>query len=103
MSTQNYKKAFEWYEKAAHQGLAPAQFNLGVMYKKGQAVPQNYIYAYSWVNLAVLNGFKDVIKLKTHLASAMSFNQLTMAQTFSKRKEEEITQTHSFPNFKKVQ
>ena len=29
----NYKKAIEWYEKAAEQGHAEAQFNLGLMYR----------------------------------------------------------------------
>ena len=32
----NYKKAFEWYEKAAAQGHATAQSNMGVLYDKGQ-------------------------------------------------------------------
>ena len=34
----NYKKAFEWYEKAAKQRLAEAQYNLGGMYNHGQGV-----------------------------------------------------------------
>ena len=29
---QNYFKAYEWYEKAANQGYALAQNNLGLMY-----------------------------------------------------------------------
>ena len=28
----NYKKAIKWYEKAAEQGDADAQYNLGLMY-----------------------------------------------------------------------
>ena len=32
----NYKKAIEWYEKAAEQGLAKAQHNLGIMYQKAR-------------------------------------------------------------------
>jgi hypothetical protein len=38
----NYKKAIEWYEKAAEQGDAGAQYNLGVMYRNGDGVDVNY-------------------------------------------------------------
>jgi TPR repeat protein len=31
-----------WYRKAAEQGHASAQFDLGVMYANGQGIPQNY-------------------------------------------------------------
>lgn len=31
---------------------ADAQFNLGVMYYKGRGVPQNYLQAHVWANLA---------------------------------------------------
>ena len=38
---QDYKKAVEWYRKAANQGVAKAQSNLGGMYYFGQGVRQN--------------------------------------------------------------
>jgi len=34
------------------QGYAEAQYNLGLMYHKGQGVPQNYVQAHMWSNLA---------------------------------------------------
>ena len=42
---QNYAEAVKWYRLAADQGDASAQFNLGVMYDKGQGVPQDYAEA----------------------------------------------------------
>jgi TPR repeat protein len=39
--------------KAADQGNALAQFNLGSMYAKGHDVPQDYVLAYEWFDLAV--------------------------------------------------
>ena len=39
---QSYKKALKLYEKAARQGLATAQFNLGVLYDNGVGVRLNY-------------------------------------------------------------
>ena len=37
----NYKKAVEWYKKAAKQGHADAQYSLGIMYERGQGVDVN--------------------------------------------------------------
>ena len=48
----NYAGAAEWWRKGAEQGDADAQFNLGVMYAKGQGVPQDYAQAHMWFNLA---------------------------------------------------
>jgi TPR repeat protein len=39
---QDYAEAVKWYRKAADQGNAVAQYDLGVMYDKGQGVPQNF-------------------------------------------------------------
>jgi Sel1 repeat len=39
---RNDAQAIKWYRKAAEQGDAVAQFNLGVMYAKGEGVPHNY-------------------------------------------------------------
>ena len=41
--TQDYAAAMRWYRKAADQNLVDAQYNLGVMYDKGQGVTQDYI------------------------------------------------------------
>ena len=37
-----------WYRKAAEQGVAAAQYNLGVCYYKGEGVSQDYVQAVSW-------------------------------------------------------
>jgi len=38
---QDYKEAVKWYLKAAEQGYALAQFNLGNMYYNGDGVLQD--------------------------------------------------------------
>ena len=53
---QNYKQAFYWYKKAAEQGLAQAQDNIGNMYEKGQGVSQNYKQAFYWYKKAAEQG-----------------------------------------------
>lgn len=34
-TTQDYQKAFKYFDSAANQKLAAAQYNLGLMYDKG--------------------------------------------------------------------
>ena len=45
-----------WYRLAAEQGLAKAQNNLGVMYKNGEGVLQDYAEAVKWYRLATEQG-----------------------------------------------
>jgi TPR repeat protein len=49
---QNYREAIESLRKAANQGYANAQHNLGVMYRDGQGVLQNYVEAVKWFRKA---------------------------------------------------
>ena len=44
----NDNEAFKWFSKAAEQGDAISQFNLGVMYAKGRSVEQDYTEAFKW-------------------------------------------------------
>ena len=55
----NFPKAVECYTKAAEQGYAEAQFNLGVMYDDGQGVAQNYAEAAKWFTKAAEQGYAD--------------------------------------------
>ena len=52
----DYKTAFKKFKKLAQQGLAVAQYNLGVMYGNGQGVPQDYAQALKWYRKAALQG-----------------------------------------------
>ena len=42
-------EAFQWYQKAARQGDAAAQFGLGSMYAKGEGVARNPEQAGRWI------------------------------------------------------
>ena len=48
--------AVEWFRKAADQGDAPAQHNLGAMYANGMGVPQNLTEALRWLRKAHAQG-----------------------------------------------
>ncbi|MCN7433990.1 sel1 repeat family protein, partial [Escherichia coli] len=45
-------QAKDWYEKAAEQNFANAQFNLGMLYYKGEGVKQNFRQAREWFEKA---------------------------------------------------
>jgi hypothetical protein len=49
-------EALKWYRKAADQGDARAQFNLGVMYANGRGVAEDYVEAARWFRKAADQG-----------------------------------------------
>ena len=52
----DYQTAFKLWLPMAEQGNAMAQFNLGVMYDKGQGVKQDYFEAVKWYRQAAEQG-----------------------------------------------
>jgi exonuclease VII small subunit len=53
---QDFAKAAFWYEKAAQQGLARAQVNLGSLYARGQGVEKDLQKALFWYQKAAVQG-----------------------------------------------
>ena len=68
---QDYVEAAKWYRKAAEQGDAEAQHNLGVMYYNGEGVPQDFIESYAWVLLAKADGDKESLRELRELISSI--------------------------------
>ncbi len=56
---QDYAEAVRWYQLAAAQGHAVAQFNLGVMFERGVGVAQDNAEAFKWFKLAAENRNAD--------------------------------------------
>jgi len=54
--TLDYSEAGKWVRRAADQGYARAQIDLGYLYEKGTGVPLDYVNAYAWYKLAVMGG-----------------------------------------------
>src|SRR5262249_33661472 len=70
---------------AAEQGNATAQSNLGSMYYSGQGVPQNYVQAYMWLDLAASRSSAredrdEAVSNRNVVASKMSREQLAEAK-----------------------
>ncbi len=53
---QDYAEAVKWFRKAAEQGNAAAQSDLGFMYAKGWGVPWDHTEAMKWYRLAADQG-----------------------------------------------
>ena len=53
---KEYKKAVVWWQKAANQGYAKSQYNLGNCYSEGLGVPQSYVNAVKWYTKAAEQG-----------------------------------------------
>ena len=56
---QDSKEAVKWWQKAADQGHANAQSNLGAMYEKGQGVEQDFKEAVKWLQKAADQGYAN--------------------------------------------
>jgi hypothetical protein len=82
-AANNFPEAFAWCQRAAHSKLAWAQYNLGLMYRKGEGVPQNDTEAARWYRLAAAQNFPEA---QQKLAELYYFGQgvpLSYAQAAS--------------------
>jgi len=52
----DYETAYRLIKPLAEKGLPEAQFNIGLLYDKGQGVPQNYAEAVTWYRKAAEQG-----------------------------------------------
>ena len=53
---QDSAEALRWYHKAAEQGDAEAQYNLGAMYHNGDGVRRNFHLSKEWFGKACDGG-----------------------------------------------
>jgi len=73
-----------WYRKAADQGNALAQTNLGGMYLNGWGVPQDNVQAHMWYSLAAAQGENHARKNHDLLAEKMTPAQIAEAQRLAR-------------------
>ncbi|PCF94113.1 tetratricopeptide repeat protein [Vreelandella nigrificans] len=70
----------EWYQKAAEQGHADAQYKLGVSYYNGEGVSRNPAMANVLNNLAAAQWHEQAHQNRDAIANELSREQLTEAQ-----------------------
>ncbi len=86
---QDDTEAVGWWHKAAEQGMADAQYNLGFMYAIGEGVPQNSVQAHVWINLAVLKRLPGesrdkAVEVRDIVAKTMTPAQISEAQKLAR-------------------
>jgi TPR repeat protein len=82
---RDYAQAVVWLRKAAEQGNALGQINLGTTYERGQGVPQDYAQAHMWYNLAASHAEDPAtremaVKNRDDVATKMTPAQIAEAQ-----------------------
>jgi len=84
---QDYAEAMKWYRRAAEQGYALAQNNLGGIYANGLGVRQNNVQAYMWATLAASQNVELGVKGKDFLVKKMTPAQIAEAQRLAREWE----------------
>ena len=80
----DYKTAFKEFVPLAEQGNVDAQFNLALSYANGQGVPQDYIRAHMWWNLAASSGNKNAVAGRDAISKQMTPDQIAEAQKLAR-------------------
>jgi len=83
-------EAAKWYRLAALQGHTQAQILLAQKYQQGAGVPQNYIEALAWYNVAAATGQKHALVGRDKLAYEIGSNGTLVAQQRSAEISKEI-------------
>jgi TPR repeat protein len=80
-----------WFRKAAEQGEAKAQFNVGIMYAHGQGVPRDDVQALKWLDLASSHSGASekatrerAVRNRDKLAARMTPAQIAEAQKLAR-------------------
>jgi TPR repeat protein len=74
------RAAVRWCRKAAEQGLAKAQYYLGLQYGGGYSMVRDEVTAYKWYSLAAAQGYEGARTLRDAVASAISTKQIAQVQ-----------------------
>ena len=85
---QSYRAAICWYTRAAEQGLASAQFNLGLKYDVGLGTSENDELAGDWYTRAAEQG---------HVKSEYNLSVLDADQSASVREDGRFTEERLEP------
>lgn len=81
----DYRAAYAEFAPLADQGNADAQNMLGYMYAKGQGVPQDFVQAHVWFNLAATADKGGAADLRNEIAKLMSPSQIAEAQGMARQ------------------
>jgi len=80
---RDYATALREWKSSAELANANSMLMLGVMYEKGQGVPQDYIHAHMWLNLAESSGSVAAGNRRDVVARKMTPSQIEKAEVLA--------------------
>ena len=80
----DFDTALREWTQLAEKGSALAQFNLGQMYRTGQGVPLDKVYAHMWWKIAASNGSETAAGNRDTISEMMTPSQLEKAQDLTR-------------------
>jgi TPR repeat protein len=80
----DYAAALRLLRPLVNQSDADAQFILGLMYARGQGVPQDYVRAHMWFNLAAAQDYQLAAGQRNSIARRMTRAQIAEAQKLAR-------------------
>jgi TPR repeat protein len=85
-----YQLAYYWYQKAARQGLAEAQYRLAQMNLNGQSGGVDYRTAFIWASLAKAQGHEEAGRLVEQCMNCLDPVQQANARKAAARLQAQI-------------
>jgi TPR repeat protein len=85
---KDYTEAERWYRRSAEQGDPFAQASLGLLFRFGKGVSQDYIEAYKWFYLAASrttgSDRDSIVELRDSTARHLTAEQLAAAEQWAR-------------------
>lgn len=82
---ESEKEAVKWLSLSAQQGNAMGQITLSQRYFNGEGVPQDYVMAHMWLNIAMQNGMREQASQElARFETRMSRDQIADAQRLAR-------------------
>ncbi|MGB3812048.1 MAG: peptidoglycan-binding protein [Shinella sp.] len=76
----DFTAAANWFQKASEFGVRDSQFNLAILYARGNGVKQDLEESYKWFAIAARDGDQDAAEKRDEVANAMRPEQLSSAK-----------------------
>ncbi len=102
-ANQKYELAYQQFMELAALGNKRAQYNIGVMYLKGQGLARSYEDAYAWIKLSASAGDEEsqatVVKLKEVLSDEVVLGGEEKYQSLQKTYSDAAIEGELAPSF----
>lgn len=96
LQQKDFPQAAKWLRYAAMSGDNKAQFYMGLLFAKGQGVPQSVYHAVAWLSLAKSQGYTAAVPVLSDLKTYLTTRRYKEAECYAASLYEQIHQIHFF-------